>query len=101
MEFTPGKAIHIIENLGTQSGVGFHAGLPSSGNGNIVIYGCTNFTIKNFSTAMSVNSSSTGMNTKTYDYSNGAKIKIRNCATASSGASWFTNIFKASTLDIQ
>ncbi len=91
----------LIENLGTQSGVGFHAGLPSSGNGNIVIYGCTNFTIKNFSTAMSVNSSSTGMNTKTYDYSNGAKIKIRNCATASSGASWFTNIFKASTLDIQ
>jgi len=50
---------------------------------------------------MSVNSSSTGMNTKTYNYDNGAKIKIRNCATASSGASWFTNIFKASTLDIQ
>lgn len=91
----------LIENLGAQSGVGFHAGLPSSGNGNIVIYGCTNFTIKNFSTAMSVNSSSTGMNTKTYNYSNEAKIKIRNCATASSGASWFTNIFKASTLDIQ
>ncbi len=96
---TTGKVL--IENLGTQSGVGFHAGLPSSGNGNIVIAGCTDFTIKNFSTAMSVNSGSTGMNTKTYNYDNNAKIKVRGCATPSSGASWFTNIFKSASLDIQ